>query len=108
MRTTPLPEAIDQHRRYVLATAAGGFVAAAAASLFPLEAATAASTDAIRPFRVKVPEKDLVDLRRRLLAARWADAETVPDQSQGVQLATVRKLVRYWADGYDWRRFEGK
>ncbi len=64
--------------------------------------------DTIRPFKVKVPEKDLVDLRRRIAATRWPDKETVADQSQGVQLARLQKLVRYWGTDYDWRKAEAK
>jgi pimeloyl-ACP methyl ester carboxylesterase len=63
---------------------------------------------AIRPFRVNVPEEQLVDLRRRIAATRWPDKETVADQSQGVQLATMRALARYWATDYDWRKCEAK
>jgi pimeloyl-ACP methyl ester carboxylesterase len=62
----------------------------------------------IRPFRVKVPEKALVDLRRRLAATRWPTRELVKDRSQGVQLATMRELVRYWTSKYDWRKAEAK
>ena len=64
----------------------------------------AAEAEAIRPFRVAVPEADLVDLRRRIAATRWPDRETVADQSQGVQLATLQELVRYWGTDYDWRK----
>lgn len=63
-------------------------------------------TTAIRPFRVTVPEADLIDLRRRIAATRWPDKETVSDQSQGVQLAKFRDLVRYWGTEYDWRKAE--
>ncbi|MFL5607350.1 MAG: epoxide hydrolase [Gemmatimonadaceae bacterium] len=63
---------------------------------------------AIRPFRVNVPEADLVDLRRRIKATRWPEAEQVADDSQGVQLATTQKLARYWATDYDWRKAEAK
>jgi hypothetical protein len=62
----------------------------------------------IRPFRVDVPEEDLVELRRRVQAARWPEKETVADQSQGVQLATMQELARYWASDYDLRRFEAR
>ncbi len=65
-------------------------------------------TSEIRPFHVNVPEADLADLRRRLLATRWPDKETVADQSQGAQLAELQKLVRYWATDYDWRKAEAK
>jgi pimeloyl-ACP methyl ester carboxylesterase len=63
---------------------------------------------AIRPFRVKVPDADLADLRRRIHATRWPDKETVDGRSQGPQLAQLRELVRYWGDGYDWRKAEAK
>ena len=65
-------EGIHHDRRKLLSTAALG-IAAAAASLFPVAAAPAAASDAIRPFRIDVPEQDLVDLRRRVLATRWPD-----------------------------------
>src|SRR5687768_15967456 len=61
---------------------------------------------AVRPFRVTVPEADVADLRRRLAASRWPDKETVPDQSQGVQLAKLQGLVHYWGTDYDWRKAE--
>jgi pimeloyl-ACP methyl ester carboxylesterase len=67
-----------------------------------------ADTDAIRPFRVKVPQEALDDLRRRIAATRWPDKETVTDASQGVQLATIRELARYWATDYDWRKCEAR
>ena len=63
---------------------------------------------AIRPFRVDVPEAELTDLRNRINATRWPERETVTDQSQGVQLATMEKLARYWATDYDWRKVEAK
>src|SRR3712207_3676663 len=62
----------------------------------------------IRPFRIDVPEEELVDLRRRILATRWPERETVADESQGVQLATIQELARYWATDYDWRKLEAK
>ena len=62
----------------------------------------------IRPFQIHVPEDDLVDLRRRIVATRWPDKETVPDQSQGAQLAKLQELVQYWGSGYDWRKVEAK
>jgi pimeloyl-ACP methyl ester carboxylesterase len=67
-----------------------------------------AGSTAIRPFLVNVPEKDLADLRQRIAATRWPDRETVTDQSQGVQLAKLQELVRYWGSGYDWRKLEAK
>jgi pimeloyl-ACP methyl ester carboxylesterase len=62
----------------------------------------------IRPFRVDVPEEDLDDLRRRIGATRWPSKELVEDRSQGVQLATMQELARYWTTDYDWRRAEEK
>jgi pimeloyl-ACP methyl ester carboxylesterase len=65
-----------------------------------------AEADAIRPFRIDVPEEALDDLRRRVAATRWPERETVADASQGVQLATVQALARSWATDYDLRRVE--
>ena len=70
--------------------------------------AIATEDNAIRPFRIHVPQEALVDLRRRIVATRWPDKETVTDQSQGVQLATMKELVRYWGTEYDWRKAEAK
>jgi pimeloyl-ACP methyl ester carboxylesterase len=90
-------------RRDVLATSA----AAAAVSLLS-EHVAAADGDTIRPFHINVPEEALVDLRRRIAATRWPDRETVADQSQGVHLAKIQELVRYWGTGYDWRKVEAR
>src|SRR5215472_10076 len=68
----------------------------------------AADKNAIRPFRVKVPQGELTELRRRIKATKWPDRETVKDASQGVQLATMQKLARYWSTDYDWRKCEAK
>src|SRR3989441_3135945 len=65
-------------------------------------------SDAIRPFRVHVPEAALKDLRRRIAETRWPDKETVVDQSQGAQLARLQELVQYWGSGYNWRKLEAK
>src|SRR4029078_3737348 len=62
----------------------------------------------IRPFRVNFPEERLVDLRRRIAATQWPEKETVADSSQGVHLATMQELARYWATEYDWRKAEAK
>jgi pimeloyl-ACP methyl ester carboxylesterase len=70
--------------------------------------ATIESATEIRPFHVDVPEEELADLRRRVAATRWPEKETVADESQGVQLATMQELVRYWATEYDFRRFEAR
>ena len=57
----------------------------------------------IRPFRVGFPEAELTELRRRVNATRWPERETVTDDSQGVPLAMMQDLARYWATDYDWR-----
>src|SRR5580700_1567035 len=100
-------EAIDQNRRKFLGTAGAGILAAAGAASLP-SAASATTADAIRPFRIDVPEEDLVDLRRRLAATRWPDKETVADDSQGVPLATLRQVIHYWQTDYNWRKIEAR
>jgi hypothetical protein len=62
----------------------------------------------IRPFHISVPEATLTDLRQRVLATRWPDKETVTDQSQGVKLDQIQALVKYWDNGYDWRKAEAR
>jgi len=64
------------------------------------------SNETIRAFNVQIPDVDLKDLRKRILATRWPDKETVADQSQGAQLKKLQDLVRYWGTGYDWRKGE--
>jgi pimeloyl-ACP methyl ester carboxylesterase len=68
----------------------------------------AADKNAIRPFHVNFPEAELTELRRRINATKWPERETVTDASQGVQLATIQALARYWATEYDWRKIEAK
>jgi pimeloyl-ACP methyl ester carboxylesterase len=63
---------------------------------------------AIRPFHFKAPEAQITELRSRIKATKWPERETVTDASQGVQLATIQKLARYWATEYDWRKIEAK
>jgi pimeloyl-ACP methyl ester carboxylesterase len=70
--------------------------------------APASGNSDIRPFSVNVPEAELTELRRRINATRWPDRELVNDISQGVQLATIQKLARYWGTDYDWRKVEAK
>jgi pimeloyl-ACP methyl ester carboxylesterase len=89
------------------------FFAAAITSMVAVQtsaAATAAQdSTAIRPFTVPIaPQSALDDLRRRIAATRWPEKETVADQSQGVQLATMQKLASYWGKDYDWRKCEAK
>lgn len=68
----------------------------------------ASEKEAIRPFQVHVPEAELTELRRRIHATKWPERETVTDASQGVQLATMEALARYWETEYDWRKVEAR
>ena len=72
------------------------------------QAETSTARAEVRPFQIDVPEEELVDLRRRIAATRWPSKELVEDRSQGVQLATLQELARYWATDYDWRKCEEK
>jgi pimeloyl-ACP methyl ester carboxylesterase len=69
---------------------------------------TETDVTAVRPFEINVPEEALTELRRRLAATRWPSKELVDDRSQGVQLATMQELARYWASDYDMRRCEAR
>ena len=69
---------------------------------------TATQDASIRPFRVRISDEKLADLRQRIQATRWPTKELVADRSQGVQLATVKALASYWATEYDWRKVEAK
>ena len=91
-------------RREFLASAAAVGVSA----FFATSARAAAEDGSIRPFHINIPEKQLVDLRRRVLATRWPERETVTDRSQGVQLANIQEIVRYWGKDYDWRKVEAR
>src|ERR1700743_3516260 len=97
-----------QDRRQFLSTAAMGIVSASAASLFSTHPASAAESDAVRPFHINVSGDRLADLRKRVLATRWPDRETVADQSQGVQLTTIQQLARYWGTDYVGRTVEAR
>ncbi|MCW3127953.1 MAG: epoxide hydrolase [Bacteroidetes bacterium] len=70
--------------------------------------ADAQAQDAIRPYHISVSDATLTDLRQRIKATRWPDKETVNDETQGVQLETMKKLANYWATDYDWRKCEAK
>jgi pimeloyl-ACP methyl ester carboxylesterase len=78
------------------------------ASTAPTKSRTTVDDTAIRPFTFSASEAELVELKRRIAATRWPERETVTDQTQGVQLATVQRLARYWATDYDWRKVEAK
>ncbi len=107
-----MSEGINHPRRRFLGTAAMTIGAASGAAgafgLFPERPAEAGEGREIRPFGVNFPDDALVDLRRRVAATRWPDKETVADPSQGVQLATVQQLARYWQTDYDWRKAEAR
>jgi pimeloyl-ACP methyl ester carboxylesterase len=91
-----------------------GFATAQSSNAQPKETTTTqlgtahTNLTAIRPFRINMAEEALVDLRSRIVATRWPEKETVSDQSQGLQLATMQELARYWATDYDWRKVEAK
>ena len=113
MKTKDQIQSTSAFRRGVAAQTAVVSLALATAALPVLAgkgSGTAPSEDrnAIRPFHVKVPKAQLTDLRRRINATVWPERETVTDASQGVQLATMQKLARYWATEYDWRKVEAR
>src|SRR3979411_1918458 len=107
-----MSDEISQHSRRLLGTAAMTIGAASGAAgafgLFPERPAEAGEGREIRSFHVNFPDDALVDLRRRIAATRWPDKETIADPSQGVQLATVQQLARYWQADYDWRKAEAR
>src|SRR5258705_13850579 len=72
------------------------------------ETASREDRNAIRPFHVNFPEAELTELRRRINATKWPERETVTDATQGVQLATIQALARYWTTEYDWRKVEAR
>ena len=90
-------------RELLAATAAAG-----ASACFPGRCARRPEATRSVPSQSAFREEELAELRRRIAATRWPDRETVTDQSQGVQLATIQKLARYWATDYDWRKCEAK
>lgn len=105
--TTPTTEVINLNRRRFLVGTATGITALGVASLFPARL-SAASTEALRPFHIDIADEQIADLRRRIVATRWPERETVADGSQGVPLAIMQELARYWATDYDWRKCEAK
>ena len=92
------------HGQTNLTAKAQGFVA----NPQPTKESAVAEDASIRPFRFTASDAQLADLRRRIAATQWPEKETVEDQSQGVPLATMRELARYWATDYDWRKCEAK
>jgi pimeloyl-ACP methyl ester carboxylesterase len=97
-----------QTTSHTQATAFAASAAARAASPIPGQALAATDSTAIRPFHFIASKQALADLRKRIEATKFPERETVADASQGVQLATIQKLARYWATEYDWRKCEAR
>jgi pimeloyl-ACP methyl ester carboxylesterase len=110
MTAPALPQTMRMSRResIALAMASAALAAAPALAATQREMNMSTANNAVRPFRVSIPDAALDDLHSRVLAARWPSKELVEDRSQGVQLATMRELARYWASEYDWRRCEAR
>ena len=108
MTTFQDSERINEQRRSLLGAATTGLAAAGAASLLGSRGTAAPSGDTVRSFSFNASKADLDDLRRRVAATKWPEKETVSNDSQGVQLATMQKLARYWATDYDWQKCETK
>jgi hypothetical protein len=87
-------------------TAASGVALTALSGLNISEARPPMPNESISPFRINVAQSELDDLRRRILATKWPERETVSDNSQGVPLDLMQDVARYWATDYDWRRCE--
>jgi pimeloyl-ACP methyl ester carboxylesterase len=97
--------------KHILATTMLGGALALQGTLAEAQDGSTASvktTESIRPFKVQFPDADLTNLRQRVLATKWPKKETVTDETQGVQMATMQKLAQYWATDYDWRKIEAK
>src|ERR1700679_3573161 len=108
MGTIKTSDPLDQSRRGFMGAAATALAAAGTLGLLPEQSVASSESNAIRPFRINVPEEALVDLRRRIKATKWPDKETETDASQGVQFATMRKLAHYWEADHDWRKVEAR
>lgn len=106
--TTTRTEVIDLDRRRLLGAAATGIAALGIASVFPGRSIASTDPEAIRPFRVNVPQADLDDLRYRLAHTRLPEKETVSDFSQGVPLKTIKQVLQHWQKDYDWRKVEAR
>jgi pimeloyl-ACP methyl ester carboxylesterase len=109
------PQVLNPDRRNFLESSLAGSIGlllpiagAQAAAPTSAPAAAAPGDPAIRPFQFHASDADLADLKRRIVATRWPDQELVSDASQGVKLATMRKLADYWATSHDWRKAEAR
>src|ERR1700741_3875965 len=115
---TGVPAPLTSRRQFVLAAAATGvagifpapfrLLAAPEIATKPAQLLLPTVTNDVTPFKVRVPQDALDDLKRRLASTRWPERETVNDWSQGVPLQKAQALVTYWRDKYDWRRFEAR
>jgi pimeloyl-ACP methyl ester carboxylesterase len=99
--TSRVPSTIGWRRRCALSAFVGAILLGSAA-------VPASDENPIRPFKYHAPDEALKDLRRRIAATKWPDRELVADATQGVQLATMRELARYWQTEYDWRKVEAR
>ncbi len=106
--TTTRTEVIDLDRRRLLGAAATGIAALGIANVFPGHSIASTDPEAIRPFRIDIPEADLDDLRYRLAHTRLPEKETVSDFSQGVPLETIKQVLQHWQTKYDWRKVEAR
>src|SRR5215469_16606940 len=96
---------LSSHTERAVLAASG---AAGAATRLPKQTSAADDSTAVRPFHIETPQVTLIDLHKRINATRFPEQETVADASQGVQLATIQRLARYWATEYDWNKCEAR
>lgn len=94
---------LTSRRRFMAGAALAG-----AAGAMPSALRAAIDDTAVRPFRVAIPQANIVTMKRRIAETRWADTQPVADDSQGVRRQTLEPLMRYWAGAYDWRRGEAQ
>ncbi|MFL5570643.1 MAG: epoxide hydrolase family protein [Gemmatimonadaceae bacterium] len=100
--------ASSSHGQTMTAPASPSVATTAPVPAAPTKSRTTADNTAIRPFTFRAPQERLAEMKRRIAATQWPEKETVADQSQGVPLATMQELARYWATDYDWRKVEAK
>jgi pimeloyl-ACP methyl ester carboxylesterase len=106
--TTAMTVAAAQFGMMGSADAQPGKINPEGATSIPAKPQAGGGDETVRPFHFHAPETELIELRRRVNATKWPERETVPDASQGVQLATTQKLARYWATNHDWRKCEAR
>ncbi|MFL5502519.1 MAG: epoxide hydrolase family protein [Gemmatimonadaceae bacterium] len=100
--------ASSSHGQTMTAPASPSVATTAPVPAAPTKSRTTADNTAIRPFTFRAPQERLAEMKRRIAATQWPEKETVADQSQGVPLATMQELARYWGTDYDWRKVEAK